>query len=489
MARFARTCALLLLCACARRAPARGSASAPDARPEHNFRFRAPGPAWSAADTGRIDPGAAMAYTRAQPDLSFLVYVERPGDLVALDQVLASWRQQLEGRAGRPVAVSAAPLELHGLSGTRAEAIIPVAGAEVAYVDWIVQRNGFLYQLLAWGRAVDLQAVRDESTALFSGFELIDPAARAAPVRRPARPFASRELGYAIDLGLPWMQWRAAPDEIPAAEIGALCGEARVIVAPVPLLGHHPPLDAAVTGLLALLDLRAAPELPRVPLRIAGWSGYEMPYEREVKGRWMRYRVWAVVGEESALLAAEWRPPEQSESDCAEPLEKLVLGRAPRMKVEAVQRKPAAARFFAEVARSLRASGRAKASPEYLAQAGSLAPGEPAYLVEEVRGLQQLGRNNEAVLRIAERLHGAPCASALRIEAAQLLADLGHAPEALATWTSAFGCGYRDPAALGRYLRFLERDGRVSFALREAQAYADPADLPRLRGELVAGDR
>ena len=40
---------------------------------------------------------------------------------------------------------------------------------------------------------------------------------------------------------------------------------------------------------------------------------------------------------------------------------------------------------------------------------------------------------------------GAPCASPVRAEAAQLLAELGRAPEAIATWTGLFGCGYRDP--------------------------------------------
>ncbi len=110
-------------------------------------------------------------------------------------------------------------------------------------------------------------------------------------------------------------------------------------------------------------------------------------------------------------------------------------------------------------------------------------------MVEEVRLLQQQRRRDEAVRRISVRLHDIPCASPLRAEAAQLLAELGRAPEAIATWSGVFGCGYRDAAALSRYLRFLEREGRVALAFREAEAYADPADLPRLRGELAAADR
>jgi hypothetical protein len=317
----------------------------------------------------------------------------------------------------------------------------------------------------------------------------VQPAARAAPVRRAVKPYVSRDLGWSIDLGVPWMEWSAVQDRIPAAEYGGTCGDASLAVAAVPLLGHRPPLDVAVPALLSLLEVRNSEGLPRRPLRVGSWTGVELPYEQKVDGRWMRYRLWTLLGDEAALVGAEWRPPEQPESECAEPLEKLVAGRGQRLRAEDVQRKPAAARFFVEVGRRLRESGRQAESAAYFAEAGSLSPEEPGRLTDELRVLQRAGRRDEAVRRIAARLHGAPCASPLRVEAARLLAELGRAPEAIATWTGAFGCGYRDPAALSEYLRFLEREGRLTLAFHEAQAFADPADLPRLRGLLAAGDR
>ena len=131
----------------------------------------------------------------------------------------------------------------------------------------------------------------------------------------------------------------------------------------------------------------------------------------------------------------------------------------------------------------------ARSCAAWFATAGSLAPDDPGHLLDEVRILRQAKRDDEAFRRIAARLHGAPCSSPLRAQAAQLLADLGRAPEAIATWTGLFGCGYRDPAALSQYLRFLEQQGRLTLAFHEAQAFADPADLPRLRGMLAAGER
>jgi hypothetical protein len=481
--------ALLALCAaCGRSDGSATRAPAVDEHPEHNFRFRPPA-SWTRQDAARIDPGATLAYTRAKPELSFLVYPSRPGTDVALEAVVASWRKQLESQASGAVELSSSPLELNGLSGMRAEAMATVRGEQAVYVSWNVARNGWLYQLLAWGAVKDRAALEADSRALFGGFELIDPGARAVPVRRPAKRYASRDSGWSIDLGVPWMAWPGFKDGLPAAEFGASCGDASVVVASVPLLGHRPPLDVAVPALLTLLEVRDAQDLPRRPLRVGSWTGSELPYQQKIYGRWMKVRLWALVGEEAALVAAERRPPEQPESECAEPLDKLAVGAARTPRADAVQDKEAAARFFVEVGRRLRASRRVAESAAYFAEAGALAPGDPGHLLDEVRLLQQAGQTKEAVRRIAARLHGAPCASALRVRAAQLLAELGRAPEAIATWSSAFECGYRDPDALSDYLRFLEREGRLTLAFHEAQRFADPADLPRLRGQLAAGDR
>jgi hypothetical protein len=482
--------AVLALAGCSRSsAPTSPAAGAlVHERPEHNFRFRPPGADWRRLDPAEIDPGAAVAYARSRPDLWFLVHVTRPGHDVQPDAVVASWKAQLEARASGAVQLSAAPLELRGLSGTRAVATATVQGAPVVYESWLVSRNGWLYELLAWGAVKDRTDLEREARALFGGFELIDLALRAAPARRRAKPYSSPQTGWAVDLGVPWTEGSTPQDAFPAAEYGASCGDASFVVAAVPLLGQRPPLDVAVAALVALLDVRNGEELPRRPLRVGAWSGFELPHQQKANGRWMRWRLWALVGDEAALVAAEWRPPEQPENECAEPLEKLVTARAPRLRAHDVQRKAAAARFFADVGRRLRAAGRVSDSVAYFGEAGALAPEDAGLLGDEVRVLQQMGRRDEAARRIAARIQGTPCTSALRVHAAPLLAELGRSAEAIGAWSGAFACGYRDPDALSQYLRFLEREGKLTLAFHEAEAYADPADLPRLRGQLAAGE-
>jgi hypothetical protein len=483
---------MLLACAIAACASCGGTRSnaAPSVaeNAQYNFHFRAPSAAWSPTETAQIDPGAALAYARSNPDIAFLLYASRSGEEVGVTRLLEDWKKQLAARASGPVEVTASPLEVRGVAGTRAVALANVQGMKVVYENWLIERYGFSYQLVAWGSAADRAKISDEARRLFAGFDLIDPAARIPPPRRPAKPYTSADLGWSIDPGVPWIEWRPVRDHIPAAEYGATCGDASFAVASVPLFGLRAPLDVTVAALLELMEIHGPQELPRRAIHSGTWTGYELPYEKQVNGRWMRYRIHALVGEEAALVAAEWRPPEQPDGVCAEAIDRLDTRRAHPARLDNLERKNVAARFFADLGRRLHESGRVRESALSFAQAGALAPDNAAYLFNEVRALQQLGRRDDAFHRVAARLHGAQCASSLRIEAAELLADLGHPAEALATWTSTFGCGYRDSAALSRYLRFLEHEGRMTLAFHEAQAFADRSDLPRLRGQLAAAN-
>src|SRR5258706_5226067 len=87
------------------------------------------------------------------------------------------------------------------------------------------------------------------------------PAAKAAPIRRPVKPYASRELGWSIDLGVPWFEWPAVRDRVPVAEYGATCCDASVVIPAVPLLGLRPPAEITVPGLPCLLGVWNATEL------------------------------------------------------------------------------------------------------------------------------------------------------------------------------------------------------------------------------------
>src|SRR2546421_7202681 len=201
--------AVFALCAACGHANSSASVPTAEENARYNFRFRSPGSAWARVDPAHIDPGAALAYARAKPDISFLLYASRPGEEMGLSRIVEDWKKQLAARATGNVEVNATPLVIKGVRGSRAIAVATVQSTKVAYENWIVERNGYSYQLVAWGRAVDRAAIAREASTLFAGFELIDPAARVEPPRRQAKPYGSPDLGWSIELGPPWIEWRS----------------------------------------------------------------------------------------------------------------------------------------------------------------------------------------------------------------------------------------------------------------------------------------
>jgi len=73
--------AVFALCAACGHANSSASVPAAEENARYNFRFRSPGSPWARVDPAHIDPGAALAYARAKPDISFLLYASRPGEV------------------------------------------------------------------------------------------------------------------------------------------------------------------------------------------------------------------------------------------------------------------------------------------------------------------------------------------------------------------------------------------------------------------------
>ena len=151
--------AVFALCAACGQSKPSATAPASEENARYNFRFRIPGAPWARVDPGHIDPGAALAYARAKPDVSFLLYASRPGEEMGLARIVEDWKKQLAARATEHVEVNATPLVIKGVRGSRAVAVATVQSTKVAYENWIVERNGYSYQLVAWGRAADRAAV------------------------------------------------------------------------------------------------------------------------------------------------------------------------------------------------------------------------------------------------------------------------------------------------------------------------------------------
>ena len=465
---------------------------APIERPELNFRIKPLPRPWVEMDAKRINRDATLAFARARPELYFMVIAEKLGAVeITPEALLESWRVRLESLSANVSFVAPRPIEVNGLKGLRAGATLTLGTLEFAYVSTALVHNGFVYQLLAWSAARDEGHLNRQADVLFATFELIDASRTAEQPRSAARAFSSKDYGYAVDLGgLPWTEWRTMGERVPRAEFGALCGEkAGMAIEPVPFLGHKPPPADADAALLALMDFDGDKPLQRAPIARGDWRGFESVYERAVDAKTYRYRVWSLVSADAGLLAAEWHEASAPAGICTGALEKIALGRPGAIARDAVPRPLAAAHFFNEMGLVAFRDGRLAQAREAFEEAHALGPQEPVYVKNAVGTMRRQGNKQAALEWLARELKGARCSSALRATQASLLADLGKTPEALATWTSLFGCGYLDDDAFAEYARFLESHGKGELAAKEAASYAarnDSVAVALLRAELLS---
>jgi tetratricopeptide (TPR) repeat protein len=469
-----------------------GAPKAPVERADLNFRVQPPPFPWVEMDAKKINAEAAVVFARARPEMYFMIIGEKEVGLeVQPEGMLEAWKARLESLSSKVSFVAPRPTEVKGLRGLRAGATITFGNTDFAYVNTAIAHNGFYYQLLAWSAARNETYLNRQADEVFAGFELIDPARRAAPPARPASPYSSKDFGYTVDLGgKPWTESAAVSARLTRAEFTAACGEgAGMAIEPVPFLGHKLSPDDVDSGLLAMMELHRDEPLRRTPLERGEWRGFESIYERDVDAKKVRYRVWTLAAPQAGLIAAEWGDASRTAPGCGGALEKIALGRPAAVAADAVPRPVAVAHFFNQAGLTAFRDGRLAQAREAFERARALSPQEPVFVKNVVETLRREGKKEEALAWLGRELKGAQCSSALRATQASLLADLGKTPEALATWTSLFGCGYLDDAAFDEYARFLEAHGKADLALKEAAAYAgrdDSVFVALLRAEILS---
>ncbi|HWE23705.1 MAG TPA: DUF3857 domain-containing protein [Myxococcales bacterium] len=464
----------------------------PIERSDLNFRIEPLGHPWVEMDAKKFNPDAAVVFTRTKPEMYFQVIAEKIGFDVTAEAAMETWKGRVQSLCTKTSFVAPRPTEVNGITGLRASATGKLGAIEIAYVNTTIVHNGFVYQLIAWSNARLEGRLNREADALFASFHLIDALAHAAPTRNVARAFSSKDFGYTINPGgAPWTEWSALAEQMPHAEFGALCGERTAMaIVPVPLLGFHPDVAEADAALVTLMDFDRSKAVQHAPIERRGWRGFEATYERNSnRGNPYRYRVVTLVGARVALLAAEWRPVEQTSKECPAVLDNLVLGEAAAIAKDKVPRPGTAALVFNQLGLIAFRQGRWDPARAAFEQAHALVPDDGDYVSNIVETLTRQGKKRAALEWLASAVKGTECSSPLRAIEASLLGDLGKVPEAIATWTRLFGCGYVDDNAFEEYARFLEAHGKLALALTEADKYAvrnDSVAIAVLRAELLS---
>src|SRR6185312_7133906 len=116
---------------------------------------------------------------------------------------------------------------------------------------WCVATNGYVYQLIGYGRSEDQQRIATELRQMFSRFELVDPH-RVASTGGFAANYVSPHYGYSVNVAnSPWYPFPSMEQNMPQAEFGASKGDSCFVVVPVWLGGEKLQSQALASAFLA----------------------------------------------------------------------------------------------------------------------------------------------------------------------------------------------------------------------------------------------
>ncbi len=278
-----------------------------------NFQYESPGKPYVVLDPGTLSKDASFAMLRKSPLLYFTIIAEKIGFEGAdqTERIVKIVQANMQSTATQCRFSDQKPYEVNGLKGIRYRAEAQVKGIMLSYAFWVIEKNGYSYQLLTFGKIKDRDQVWQESEKLFANFKQIEPdRVYYADGSQPFGSFTSDLFGYSLDLRrTPWMRLEKVAEQYPEAEVGAKIGEdAAAIVVPVFYADDRPGLEAFFESMLKIVgfDYPVNAIKNRRSIQVAGMSGYDLRYGFDSDSKKYEMRCKILSGAHYGYLAAAW---------------------------------------------------------------------------------------------------------------------------------------------------------------------------------------
>jgi tetratricopeptide (TPR) repeat protein len=457
-----------------------------------NFVYRSPGHPWTSLDPKTLNPDFALLLSRAKPQAMFTVIAESigPGMLTTSGMVELA-KANLRSASRSSTSGEPFPAVVAGLEGQRFSSIASVNGQEFAYVHWICEHNGFVYQLITWGTdASESGKRRVESNAdqLFAGFELLDPERTAIPDGDGIQPFASPAFGYRVDLsGQGWSTWPDREENMPYAEFAAARGVAYIVVVPAALPAADGPLshDAIARSLLdfAGVEYPGSAITSVRPLERDGLSGYDILVNQSVNSTDLTYRAHILRSPHSAYMVLAWTTAAGAVDVLEEAIAQVHFD--PDAPAPAEQELTPAQRFtqghfannlglFAYERKLYRRAA------DHFRDASRLQPQIPVFLQNAVDALEEISEHRDALTLLEAAQGRFPENTDLLSREAALRARLGDSQGAIAIYERILQAGHRDEHYLAQLITLLADDDQTQRAQQLLDQYTRPG-TPRHR--------
>ncbi|MEW5848976.1 MAG: DUF3857 domain-containing protein [Myxococcota bacterium] len=446
-----------------------------------NMRFVHPGrPYFTAPEKNDV---ATLQIMRLDPAIQFMVIAEEGEDLTVEAANLAQVALNNLKRAVQSYRTTdPEPVTLANQPGLKFTTEAKLKEGEILYVHGILVRNGFLYQLIAFGEVSEREAVLETAQEMFARFSLIDPERISSKVQaRPYVAFDSSTFGYTMrPTANLFITWPEVAKEVEEAETGALArgGRAGFVVAPFAHGQPRPRMEALARAATVMMGFKVTDNdvVPSGPVTENGTPGQlEQLFTaaRKTKEAKYEYRLKIVSTPEVAYFLWVWSANKSLSVDKV--AEAAFPGFRVTSSVTAVNipdalKKPHATHFNQCGLHHYDAKQYPQACP-YFRRAMAMDPQATVFLTNSQGCLYHLKDHPQALALYDAATETQRQEVPVRVWHAWHLNAQGEQDKALAIFKELFAAGHHDDEDFGEYISILEAQHRHQEAMEAFEGY------------------
>ncbi len=472
-----------------------------------NYQFTKPPTPWNSVDPSAVNSDASLCFTRKNPEIFFLLIAEenQTGQNVDSSHLVEFVLNNHENGGHTVQEYSRHTRKIGNLEGIELHYSVNVQGTPLEYLHWVLEKNGFFYQLLLWTEKGNDDQLNSASNELFDRFQLLDETRISETVAGLDPSQVSPKYGYRVSLDpLSWRQQAALKRELPGASFAAEHGgSASMVILPVWLHGEQVPADYLNASMLARMgfdvdssEIKSVSLLKKSPLK-----GASIAAARNVDGVDFVYRMRVVEQGGFAYLLAAWKLAEANDvpiSTLDSTLDAVTFVKPPAgLTTLSAEEQLAHALFFNDLGLKAYHSGDYKNCLKYFQRAFEFQHNDPAMLGNIVEAYRQLGRNTEAIEYLEQ--HGQEFESNpdVGLARAEICVELGNYDAAIAAYQAVFSRGYRNDDGFIGFINLLIERERLDEATELLESYLAQgdslvlnflrADIHQERGEYEQG--
>lgn len=444
-----------------------GLAAEPKRFEELNFEFDAPGKPWYSLSPKLMNPAASLVYRRTGDGTIFLIIAERGGVDLDLDSngLAEIAGANAEAALDDPTLDISGEVEVNGMNFKKIAVSGKASGKRVHQHYYVIERNGFLYQLMTVstnGR----QGAENGLAEMAKLFRQVDPEAVCYSTGHAfSEPVVIAELGLTAKLeGTGWATWDTLATEFPEADFGAMFKNYGMLGLVSFDLRTHEVTDEelAAACTFVLWGNTVFPDaLDQVePFESGGLKGIDMRTTHEISGETLLDKIRVFQHEGRGWAQFFWLQESMADrfDEIAGVLEKIEPGPASVPESEAnlsAQQIAIRGTLFNRLGLNCYEKNEFARAAEFFRTAVELRPDDETFLLNVAYAIEEQQLYQEAADYLDENLSRFPNSPEVAVEIAWNLEQAGETEAAIERYGAAFDQGSKNEDYLLNYLNLL----------------------------------